>query len=83
MHPMDADELRSLFRVLTFGTDATRRALATRMADDFEFVRVLGETIRSDESEVLRARCREVLEVMAESGSPEAIALLAELNAPV
>ncbi len=85
MYPMDADELRSLFRVITFGTDATRRALGTRMAagTSLEFVGVLGETILSDESEELRDRCRQVLDVMAESGSTDAAVLLVELNAPV
>jgi hypothetical protein len=71
--------------VITFGTEATRRSLAIRMAAEPspEFVRVLGETIRSDESDELRDRCRQVLVVMAESGSADATALLDELNAPV
>lgn len=82
---MDADDLRSLSRVLIFGTDATRRALAQRMAvePNPDFARVLVETVRSSEPDELRDRCLEVLGIMAGAGDPFAIEVLEDLNAPV
>ena len=84
---MDADDLRSLSRVLIFGTPATRRALAMRMAADpgSDLPHVLMETVRSPEPqpEELRERCLEVLGVMAEQGHRAASAMLVELNAAV
>jgi hypothetical protein len=80
---MDTNDLRTLSRVLVFGTDATRRALALRMAavPDPEFSRVLGETVRSSEPEDVRGRCREVLGIMADAGDPFASGVLDELSA--
>jgi hypothetical protein len=82
---MDPDDLRSLSRVLVFGTDATRRALALRLAGDPnpDFARVLVETVRSRESDDVRDRSREVLGIMARAGDPFAAEALEELNAPV
>jgi hypothetical protein len=43
--------------------------------------RVLMETVQSEEPEVLRERCLEILRIMAASGHASAIAVLEELRA--
>ena len=85
MWPMDADDLRSLFKVLTYGTPATRRALAERVAVDPhpDMSLVLVATVRSSAPRELKDRCLEVLQVMAAAGDPTASEFLDELNLPV
>ena len=82
MASMDADDLRSLSRVLNFGTANTRRAVALRMAADHnaELPHLLMDTARSEESSEVRDRCLEILGIMAEAGDREAFQLLAELG---
>ncbi len=82
---MDANDLRRLERVLTYGTSASRRSLAERMADDPEsdLPQVLMATVRSSEPQMVRDRCLEVLAMMAAAGHRSASAALGELEAPV
>jgi hypothetical protein len=81
MWGMDADDLRSLSRVLTFGTPATRRALAERIAADPnpELPRLLMETVRSSEPIEVRERSLEILGIMAAAGNRPASDVLSEL----
>jgi len=82
---MDPDDLRSLSRVLVYGTASTRRALALRLAatPGPEMPSVLLSTLRSEEPELLRDRCLEVLVIMAAAGHESASGILDELNVPV
>ncbi|HEX9375126.1 MAG TPA: hypothetical protein VGB19_02645 [Actinomycetota bacterium] len=82
---MDADDLRSLSRVLVYGTAVTRRALARRLASDpaSDMPGVLLSTVRSDEPKIVRDRCLEVLTIMAAAGNESASGVLEELGAPV
>ncbi|MFL5799380.1 MAG: hypothetical protein ACJ77A_15790 [Actinomycetota bacterium] len=79
---MDPNDLRSLERVLTYGTPATRRSLAERMAGDPEsdLPHVLMATVRSSEPTVVRERCLEVLVIMAAAGHALAATVVAELS---
>jgi hypothetical protein len=83
--PMDANDLRSLERVLTYGTSASRRSLAERMARDPEsdLPQVLVATVRSTEPKMVRDRCLEVLVIMAAAGHGLAAAVLADLSRSV
>jgi hypothetical protein len=82
MQFMDADDLRSLSRVLTYGTPATRRALAERIAadPDTDLPRVLMETVRSSEPLEVRERSLEILGIMAAAGNAPASWVLGELS---
>jgi hypothetical protein len=69
---VDAEDVRSLSRVLMYGGPETRRALARRLAaeDREDIWHLLVDTARSDEPWLLRARCLEVLGLVAGSGDP-------------
>src|SRR5439155_9477603 len=60
---VDADDVRSLSRILLYGGPDTRRSLARRLAaeDREELWRLLVATVHSDEPWLLRAICLEVL----------------------
>ncbi|MBI3967143.1 MAG: hypothetical protein HY329_16030 [Chloroflexi bacterium] len=60
------EDVQSLARLLLFGTAHTRRTTAERLlqSDDDRW-RLLAGTVRSDEPWLLRARCLEVLGLMA------------------
>jgi len=75
---MESEDLRSLSRVLMYGTAQTRRALADRLATEGrdDLWPLLVATVRSDEPWLLRARCLEVLGVVAGSASPEVAATI-------
>jgi hypothetical protein len=79
---MDPVDLRSLERVLTYGTTATRRSMAERMAadPDSDLPEVLLATVRSSEPKVVRDRSMEILVFMAAAGHGLAAAIIAELN---
>jgi hypothetical protein len=79
---VDADDLRSLSRVLTFGTPATRRAIAERVAADPspELPQILMETVRSAEPREVRERSLEMLGIMAAAGNRSASQVLGELT---
>lgn len=64
--------------MLMYGTPETRRALADRLASEGreDLWPLLVETVRSDESWLLRARCLEVLGVVAASSRPEVAATI-------
>jgi hypothetical protein len=70
---MNGEDLRSLARVLMYGTVETRRALAERLITEHrtELWQLLVETVRSDEPWLLRARCLEVLGLVAGNAEPE------------
>jgi hypothetical protein len=75
---VDADDVRSLSRILQYGGPDTRRALARRLAaeDREELWRLLVATAHSEEPWLLRARCLEVLGLVAGSVGPERAALI-------
>jgi hypothetical protein len=75
---METEDLRSLARVLIYGTPQTRRALADRLATEGrdDLWPLLVATVRSDEPWLLRARCLEVLGVVAGSARPEIAATI-------
>jgi hypothetical protein len=79
---MDPNDLRSLERVLNYGTPATRRTLAERMAadPDSDLPQVLLATVRSSEPQLVRDRCVEVLVFMAAAGHVLASTILADLT---
>jgi hypothetical protein len=81
---MDGNDLQSLARVLAYGSPATRRSLAERMAADPnpEVPRVLMATVRSSEPEIVRDRCLEILGIMAAAGHTLAATILGDLNVP-
>jgi hypothetical protein len=82
---VDAEDLRSLSRILLYGGPGTRRALARRLAgeDGQELWRLLVSTVRSDEPWLLRARCLEVIGLVAGSADPQrAAAILEALREP-
>jgi hypothetical protein len=82
---MDADDVRSLGRVLMYGGAETRRALARRLAadDQRDLWRLLVGTVRSEGPWLLRARCLEVLgHVVANADAERAGLILSELLAP-
>jgi hypothetical protein len=83
MPAMDTDDLRSLSRVLNYGTSATLRSLAERIAADPnpELPRLLMQTVRSGEAVELRDRSLEVLGIMAAAGNRPAAEVLHELIA--
>ena len=58
--------------MLMYGGPETRRALARRLAteDREDIWHLLVDTVRSDESWLLRARCLEVLGLVAGRGDP-------------
>ena len=70
---VDADDVRSLSRILLYGGPDTRRALARRLAleDREEMWQLLVATVHSDEPGLLRARCLEVLGLVAGSADPD------------
>ena len=77
---VDAEDLRSLSRILLYGGAGTRRALARRLAaeDSQELWRLLVSTVRSDEPWLLRARCLEVIGIVAGSADPRRTAAILE-----
>jgi len=81
---MDADDLRSLSRVLTYGTPATLRALALRLASDpdSELPIMLLASARLEESPEMRDRCEEVLGIMAGAGHRAAARLVDDPTVP-
>ena len=79
---MNAEDLRSLARVLLYGTPDTRRALARRLSRNGarELWPLLVETVRSNEPWLLRARCLEVLGLVVGTADPDtATAILSSL----
>ena len=71
--PLPWSDVRSLGRVLLHGTPATRRAVAERLleADDAAWWKLLATTTRCDDDWRLRARCLEVLGLVAGAAESE------------
>jgi hypothetical protein len=70
---VDADDVRSLARVLLYGGPDTRRALARRIAAEErdDLWELLVATAQSEEAWLLRARCVEVLGLVASNGDAD------------
>ena len=75
-------DARTLSAVLMHGSSDARFRLAEGLASDDAVVSTLTTTVRSDESWLLRARCLEVLGLVAAlAGEPRAKQILQALTA--
>lgn len=75
----------SLARLLLFGSADTRHQIAARLLQtrDHDLILLLAETVRSNEGWLLRARCLEVLGIMAGVAERDESELILEtLTAP-
>ena len=75
---MHQDDVQTLVRLLLYASAESRRRLAGRLLDEKheEAWALLATTIRSREDPVLRARCLEVLGLVAAAGEPQDAALI-------
>lgn len=78
---MQSEELQGLMRVLLYGGPESRRVAAERLAGlaDPEHWSVLANTVRSAEPWQLRARCLEVLGLVAASADRETAEAILQL----
>ena len=78
MHERDP---RIVVAVLLYGSDASRRELASQMLaqGDLADWRLLANTVRSDDRWLMRARCLEVLGLAAANGPPHVAELILRL----